>query len=147
MSSSAEQRFRGGCHCEALWYVYRTRLAPQQWSVRECQCRFCRAHAALSTSDPSGSLELGAATSDALQRYRFGQRSADFLLCRNCGVYVGAVIEAGGHRFGIINIRALQTPLALLPPPVQISYANESTAERRTRREKRWTPIAPATTI
>jgi hypothetical protein len=82
-----------------------------------------------------------------MQRYRFGQRSADFLLCRNCGVYVGAVIEAGGRRFGIINIRALQTPLALLPPPVQISYANESTAERRTRREKRWTPIAPATTI
>ena len=78
---------------------------------------------------------------DALQHYRFGLATADFLLCRHCGVYIGAQIETANGAFGIINIRAL-TPLPEeLPRAAPADYGAESARERIERRQKRWTPL------
>jgi hypothetical protein len=44
----------------------------------------------------------------ALDRYRFGSKTADFLLCRDCGVYLGAVMQSARGGFGIINARVLR---------------------------------------
>lgn len=133
--------FEGRCHCGAIGFAYETEAAASNWSVRACQCAFCRAHAALSTSDPRGTLRFTAAESEQLKRYRFALRTADFLLCRNCGVYVGAVIETEQGRFGIINTRAL----AATPPDIAdvapVSYDDEREAGRISRREHRWTPV------
>ena len=46
------------CHCGVLTARYRTAVAPEDWSVRACQCSFCRGHGAQMTSDPAGSLEF-----------------------------------------------------------------------------------------
>jgi len=78
---------------------------------------------------------------ESLERYRFGFKTADFLLCRVCGVYVGAQVEIAQGRFGIINCRTL-TPLPDgLAPAVPADYGSESGAERVARRGKRWTPL------
>ena len=134
--------YRGGCHCGAIGFRLRTRLAPPNWSIRACQCRFCRLHDALSTSDPDGSLEFVAAEPELLQRYRFALRTADFLLCRDCGVYVGAVIETDSGRFGIVNTHALAEPPDDIAEVAPISYDGEETTGRVSRREDRWTPVA-----
>ena len=78
-----------------------------QWSIRACQCSFCRAHDALSTSDPGGQIEFMASRPELLRKYQFGLKTADFLLCTNCGIYIGAVIETDTGRFGIVNTHAL----------------------------------------
>ena len=133
--------FRGSCHCGAIGFNYLTNINPGVWSVRACQCSFCRAHDALSTSDPNGQIEFTGSRSEFLQRYRFGLETADFLLCRRCGVYIGAVIETDSGAFGIINVHALQkTPdnIAGLAP---ISYDDENASGRVSRREERWTPV------
>jgi hypothetical protein len=131
----------GRCHCGAVRYEYQTSLAPAAWAVRACQCAFCRSHGALTTSDPNGSLTFGAENADGLVRYRFGLRTAEFLICGQCGVYLGAQIATPNGRFGIINVNALQ-PRAGLPQPQAVSYDGESELERTARREARWTPIA-----
>jgi len=80
------------------------------------------------------------ADSKFLNRYRFGLRTADFLLCRECGVYIGALIETDRGQFGIINTHALlQSPesLAAMEP---MTYDTEDVAGRVSRREERWTP-------
>ena len=77
-------------------------------------------------------------------RYRFGGRTADFLLCRHCGVYVGAQMIAGDRAFGIINVHALREPPPGRPPAVAMSYDGESASERQQRRMQRWTPVAQA---
>jgi hypothetical protein len=134
--------FEGCCHCGALSFAYQTALPPARWSVRGCQCAFCRAHAAVTTSDPSGRLTFHVNESASLQRYRFGLRTADFLLCRRCGVYLGAQIETARGSFGIINTRAL-TPLAVkLPLAVVANYDSEGATQRVARREQKWTPLA-----
>jgi hypothetical protein len=99
------------CHCGALTVRYRTAAEPSTWSLRACQCSFCRSHGALTTSDPAGSLEFRSADPERVQRYRFGGRTADFLVCRDCGVYVGAHMATDGRRFGILNVLSLRPPL------------------------------------
>jgi hypothetical protein len=136
--------YEGRCHCGALGFAYRTALPGERWSVRACQCTFCRAHDALSTSDPQGELDFRAREPDLLRRYRFGGRTADFLLCRRCGVYVGAQMAAEGRVFGIVNVRALAERPLELPVAVAISYDGETGAERRSRRMQRWTPVTRA---
>jgi hypothetical protein len=131
----------GRCHCGALAYEYQTSLAPAAWSVRACQCSFCRSHGALSTSDPQGSLTYVIRDAGRLVRYHFGLRTAEFLICARCGVYLGAVIATPRGRFGIININALQPQPAGLPQPKAVSYEAEDALGRTARRETRWTPI------
>jgi len=133
--------YSGGCHCSALSFTYRTELPVEQWSVRACQCSFCLAHAAISTSDPAGLLTFIVNDPEALRRYRFGLRTADFLLCARCGVYVGAQIETEHGAFGIINTRALASLPAALGTLKPADYAREDVARRIARRETHWTPM------
>jgi hypothetical protein len=134
--------YEGQCHCGALAFRYHTELPVERWQVRACQCSFCRRHAALSTSDPAGLLEFRIAAADAVQRYRFALRTADFLVCTRCGVYVGAQIDTGSGTFGIVNARTLTAVAAALPAASPVSYAAEHAAQRLARRAQRWTPLA-----
>lgn len=133
--------FVATCHCGAVGFAYRTGLAPEAWPIRACQCSFCRAHGALSTSDPEGLLQFVEHTPNKLHRYRFGQKTADFLLCRECGTYLGATMQSASGSFGIINVRVLHSVLNRLREPEPMHYDKEQSADRRMRREKRWTPI------
>ncbi|HEY6457807.1 MAG TPA: hypothetical protein VIY90_21235 [Steroidobacteraceae bacterium] len=133
--------FVGGCHCGALTFRYDTAVLVTAWSVRACQCSFCRAHAAVSTSDPAGSLAFQVTQSGLLQRYRFGSGVTDFLLCRACGVYVGATSSDATGRFGLINVRALKSIPDDLPSPTSMHYENEAPGDRLSRRAERWTPL------
>jgi hypothetical protein len=137
------QSFDGGCHCGALRFTFATSLPASRWSVRACQCGFCRAHGVLSTSDPAGSLSFQVTEPELLRRYRFGLKTADFLLCARCGVYVGARIETAHGHFGIVNVRALKPVPADLPPAAEADYSVESPGDRVARRERRWTPLDP----
>jgi hypothetical protein len=139
--TSLVQSFRGGCHCGALGFSFQTALRVAEWSVRACQCRFCRAHGALTTSDSSGGLIFHVNDVDLLERYRFGLKTADFLLCKRCGVYVGAQIETPHGAFGIINTLTMTPVPGGLPVPAPAEYSSESSYERVERREKRWTPL------
>jgi hypothetical protein len=139
--SGAQREYLARCHCGAVGARYYSALPPSRWWVRACQCSFCRAHDALSISDPDGRLEFTAAVSELLQRYRFGSGVTEFLLCRACGVYVGARVGAAERAFGIVNARALSPLPADLPAAVPMDYAAENGAQKLERRQRRWTPL------
>ena len=136
-----EATYTGRCHCGAIGYRYSVAALPADWAIRACQCRFCRAHDALSTSDPTGTIAFEASSPELLQRYRFGLKTADFLLCRQCGVYIGAIIETPNGHFGIINIHALVDPQPSMSRSEPISYDGEDTGGRVSRREERWSRV------
>jgi hypothetical protein len=135
-------RYPGGCHCGALTFVYDTELPVQAWSIRACQCSFCRAHGIHSTSDPRGTVAFRARQPDHLRRYRFGHGTTDFLICARCGVYIGALTEIFGSFFAIINTNALRAVPAGLEDAAPVSYDGESAQARSERRRDRWTPCA-----
>jgi hypothetical protein len=86
--------FGGGCHCGALTVTFESSRPAASIERRACQCSFCRSHSALTVSDADGALRIDADPA-ALVRYRFGLKTADFLICARCGVYVGAIYGEG----------------------------------------------------
>ncbi len=137
----AAHEHSGRCHCGDVRWTLRSRLAASELPARACACGFCRAHGALSTSDPAGELRFDAAAT--LTRYRFATGTAEFLCCARCGVYVGALMEADdGRRYGIVNLRTLDGFRAETYAPRPFGYSGESADERRARRASRWTPAA-----
>jgi len=72
--------------------------------------------------------------------YRFGSRTADYLICRRCGVYIGAVCETGSGLRAVINTNALRDRAAFIAVPASPDYEGETTEARLARRAANWTP-------
>lgn len=133
--------WRGRCHCGAIGFEYSTAKPVGEWPVRECQCGYCRKHGGRYTSDPAGSLRFVHEDASMVSRYRFGQKTADFLFCSRCGGYLGAVTEEDGAPLMVINLNALDPAPEALPQGQPTSYEGESRGDRDSRRASRWTPI------
>lgn len=133
--------FHGQCHCGNLELTFETNLTPEQLPVRACACSFCRKHGALSTSDPNGKVKITVHDSNQLIRYRFGLKTADFLICKWCGVYLAAVMPKDGEAYATVNINTLDFRERFGKEPVTVSYDGESETQRRARRKKNWTPV------
>ena len=136
-------KYGGSCHCGAISVELETNTDPAKIEVRECQCSFCRSHGAVSASDPNGRIRYIENTEDAIHLYRFGTRSCDFIICRHCGVYIGAVMndpETNGYSTTQIKLfedRALFTKTSRHP-----DYDDETLEKRLARRRRNWTPLA-----
>ena len=122
--------FDGGCHCNNLSYVFETCLPLQSLGLRACMCRFCRAHGARNTSDPSGLVTFSVRNDERLVRYRFGLRTADFLLCANCGVYIGALLRGDGRGWFTVNVNSFRDPPPHNFPIESICYDEEDVGHR-----------------
>ena len=139
-AGAAPLRLAGGCHCGNLRLTFETERDPAELAVRACSCSFCRRHGVRTVSDPAGRVEFVVRDPAQLSRYQFGLGTAQFLVCRTCGVYVGAVIAEHGSAYAVVNLNALETPEAFARTAVAVSYDAELAAERRARRRAVWTP-------
>lgn len=138
--SGPSHNHHGSCHCGAVKIAFSTRFAVEELRVGRCDCSFCRRHGARTCSDPNGHLLLTETKDDAMSRYRFGLKTADFALCRTCGVYIAAMIDADGEVRATLNVNLLDARDRFDPAPPLVSYAAETADERRARRLARWTP-------
>ena len=136
----AGAHIHGSCHCGAVRVNVRLSRTPQDIELRACQCSFCRRHGARTFADPSGHALIESASAADIGHYRFGQRTADFLLCAECGVYVAAVIETPDGLRATINAAALALPGFDGRQAVPADFGAESRAERLERRRARWMP-------
>ena len=129
--------YRGGCHCGNIRVLFEVGRPAREWPVRACQCAFCRAHGARTTSDPQARLSISVADASRLSRYRFALRTADYLVCAQCGVFVAAVLEADGQPFATLNVNVLDERDALAPATLgkadYVSIADSDTLEELTR--------------
>src|SRR5581483_5408399 len=131
----------GGCHCGNLTVRFESDRTPAELGVRTDTCSFCKKHQVRSTSDAAGALHFRAADPSLVERYRFGTRTADFLVCRRCGVYVGACMDA----LGVVNVNVLDGRDEFLAQPLKVAdFDGESVEQRLVRRRSRWTPIVTA---
>jgi hypothetical protein len=139
-------RFTGSCHCGNVSFVFDASTGLDVLGLRACQCTFCRAHGARTTSDPNGTMAIRVRDASRLQRYRFGLNTADFLICRDCGVFVGAMMEDGGKRWITVNANAFKPPPAYNIAGVAHDFGGEGVDGRIDRRKTKWTPITEFST-
>jgi len=137
----SKYRIDGACHCGNISYVFDASQSVEALGLRACQCSFCRAHGARTTSDPNGTISIRVRDTTKLQRYRFGLKTADFLICRPCGVFVGALMEEDGRRFLTVNANTFKPPPAYDIIGVAKDFGGEDAEGRTARRSARWTPV------
>jgi hypothetical protein len=129
---------RGACHCGLVTVEFETER-PEDLPVRACQCSFCRRHGARTVADPEGRLTIRAEPG-SLNRYGFGLRTADFLLCACCGTYVAAVVTANGASRATLNAAGTLLAGFETRPAEPVSYDGETAEARIARRLGAWTP-------
>ena len=134
----------GRCHCGNISVRLNLSHAPEEMPLRSCACSFCRAHGTRTLSDHDGSVEIDATDWSLVERYRFGSRTADYLLCRRCGVYIGAVCETSSGLRAVVNVNCLTDRAAFTQVPAAPDYDGEATDARLTRRATNWMPAAIA---
>jgi hypothetical protein len=131
----------GGCHCGNISVQLSLTRTPDQMPLRSCSCSFCRAHGTRTLSDRDGLAEITAADWSLVEKYRFGSRTADYILCRRCGVYVGAVCETSSGLRAVINTNCLSDRAAFTQPPAAPDYDGEPAEARLERRATNWMPV------
>jgi hypothetical protein len=93
----------GGCHCGNLLVQLQLARPPDTYHPRACDCDFCLKHGAAYVSDPHGSLLIRVGDERQAGKYTQGSGQAELLLCRNCGVLVGALYRDGGRLYATVN--------------------------------------------
>lgn len=113
---------------------------PRELGLRTDTCSFCNKHHALYTSDPEGALRITVRVAALVMRYRFGTRTADFMLCKACGVFVAAHMPESA--LAVINANALEARADFLANELSVADFDAETLEQRlARRKARWTPV------
>jgi hypothetical protein len=130
----------GGCHCGNIHVRLRISKRPQDIALRACACSFCRSHNTRTVADPDGLFELQADDWSLVERYRFGTRTADYIVCRRCGVYVAAVCETAAGTRAVVNVNCLSDRAAFASGPTVTQYEGEDTEARLRRRTLNWMP-------
>ena len=128
--------YEGSCHCGAVSAEYETD-APVR--LRQDGCGFCSSRGVKSASDPNDRLTLVAQL--RLLRYRFGHKTADFLICPRCGTYVAARMESSRGPVGVLNVVGLAIAQLMDEPAALASLDGEGVDDRIERRLARWTPM------
>ena len=84
--------------------------------LRACRCSFCRKHNTRAAADPKGQITITVTDPALLNRYSFGYRTAEYLLCRDCGVYVAAVtLDSEASPRALVIVNALESGMTTSP--------------------------------
>lgn len=128
----------GGCHCGNIRFRFETGQPPENLPVRRCTCTFCVKHGAFYTSDPAGSLTVSIRNPQAVSDYRFGTRTAEPQVCRQCGVVPVILARIEEHVYAVVNL-ATAEGLAIPSECIQdVNYEYQTADERRSRRARTW---------
>lgn len=140
LGMSHRYMYAGACHCGNIALRLESDKAPRELGLRADGCSFCSKHNALYTSDPGGAVHIAVQAGEGVERYRFGTKTADFLLCKTCGVFVAAAMTEPA--LAVINVNVLDARAAFLENQVQTAdFEGESLEQRLARRRARWTPL------
>lgn len=129
------------CHCGNLQATMKTEKEPQDMWLHACQCDFCRTHNMRSLSDCEGNAEIRVREGERLNRYHFGMNMVDFLICKNCGNYIGAVQEIDGQLYGILNANLTENRGERFGDATPALFEKETREARSARRKDVWTPM------
>ena len=110
--------------------------------MRTCTCSFCRSHNPRMISDPAGLLEVSADDWSLVEFYRFGMRTADFLICHRCGVFIAAVSDLETVPRAVVNANCLDDRAHFTVLATMHEFQGETLEARTSRRAANWMPAA-----
>jgi hypothetical protein len=130
----------GACHCGNLRIALDWPASAPRIPARACGCTFCRKHGATWTSHPEAVLVVHVTDPARVERYTFGTRTAEFHVCRTCGVPVLATCRIDDHDYAVVNINTFEGVDAALFDRGTSDFDGEALDDRLARRRSRWIP-------
>jgi hypothetical protein len=91
-------------------------------------------------SDPAGLLELSADDWSRVELYRFGTRTADFVICRHCGVFIAAISDLSTDPHAVVNVNCLDDRAHFTAESTMHEFQDETLEARASRRTANWMP-------
>lgn len=141
MTERDSYAIHGGCHCGNIRFVLNWPASATEIPARRCGCTFCVKHGGRWTSDREASLAATIRDRLDVSAYRFGTETADFHLCKRCGVPCFVTSDIDGHRYAVVNVNTLDDidpRLSLDESPSD--FDGERTDSRLDRRRRNWIP-------
>jgi len=131
-------QIRGACHCGNLAFELDWPDAAARIPARACGCTFCRKHGASWTSNPEARLRVIVQDTAQVERYTFGTRTADFHVCKRCGVPAVVTSRIDGHDYAVVNINTFEGVDPAMFDRSTSDFDGEATEDRLARRKSRW---------
>ena len=75
---------------------------------------------------------------EGVSRYRFGTESADFLVCRQCGVVPVAISRIDGTNYAVVNTNTFDRRDKLMGETAITDFDGELIGDRLARRTRNW---------
>jgi hypothetical protein len=140
--AAAHRRIDASCHCGNIRVALDWPASAPTIAARACGCGFCSKHGAAWTSHPDGRFRLSIGDATRASIYRFGTATADFHVCRTCGIVPIVTWSADGARYAVFNVNAFDEIDRAQIVTAPMDFEGESTDNRLARRRRNWTPEA-----
>ncbi|MBV7338224.1 hypothetical protein KFU94_60365 [Chloroflexi bacterium TSY] len=134
------RQIEGKCHCGNIDYTFFLPGEMLQIPVRACSCTFCVKHGGVYTSHPNGQLDIRIAEKELVHQYAFGTKTAEFYICRRCGVVPLVTSTINGTRYAVVNVNTFENVSQSELDSSVTDFDGEEVGERLTRRERSWIP-------
>jgi hypothetical protein len=128
----------GSCHCGNIRFTLNWVPEPTEIPARACGCSFCVKHGGVWTACPTGELLVRVARPEHVSRYAFGTRTAEFHVCRECGVVPVVTSLIGGRVYAVVSVNAFDDGQAIRLDRRPASFDGESEGDRLARRARHW---------
>jgi hypothetical protein len=131
---------KGRCHCGNVSFVLTWEPDPREIPARACTCSFCTRHGGVWTSVPTGSLAVRVRDPEQVNRYAFGTKTAEFHVCRGCGVVPVVTSRIDGRDYAVVNVNTFEGIKPSLLRRGAVSFDGEGEGDRLARRARSWIP-------
>jgi hypothetical protein len=135
----------GSCHCGNIRYEFRWPLSGSEIPVRACSCDFCTKHRGTYTSHPDAALDVVIADEALVSKYSFATGTADFYVCRRCGVVPFAASRIDDRLFAVVNVNTFDATDPVCFTREVTDFDDESEESRLARRKMTWIPRVSVT--
>jgi hypothetical protein len=75
------------------------------------------------------------------QLHKLGvERTADFVICRHCGVFIAAILNLSTEPYAVVNVNCLDDRAFFTAPATMHEFQSETLDARTSRRTANWMP-------
>ena len=131
-------RIEGSCHCGNISFELTWDPDPETIPARACGCSFCLKHGGVWTSNAESTLRAKVGDPTQVSRYSFGTRTADFHVCRKCGIVPLVTCMIDGGLYAVVSVNAFNNVDPAMMRRAPISFDDETTDSRLARRKRNW---------
>lgn len=129
---------QGQCHCGNIAYALTWPDGAAEIPARACDCTFCKKHGGVWTSHPNAGLRVSIKERSDVSVYAFGTETAQFHVCRRCGVVPVVTCELDERLYAVVNVNTFNTGSAVNLQRSATTFEDEDVASRLARRKQNW---------